>query len=1085
MPPVFKRNLVLIFLATFLSIGFLEALWHILDDAGVQAHWNVFALVGVPLFTTLAAYYGFRSYARLLTANDREVSQRRRIEQTLRQKEKQYQGMIANTYDGIALMDDQLRVVEWNQGMETITGMQRPDVVGRFIWDVQYEMMVPEKKSPQFYAMAKEQTAAMVNVKSDSEVVYQGEIEIQSLDGARKVIQLLVYSIQSEQGVVIFNIVHDITERRHMEERMRQMNSELRALFESSPVGILSLDGAFHIKTCNPEAGRIFGWDTRQVAGRPLMAGIPDLPDHVPAASRLEDLPWQTLSFESRAQRSSGEAFRLRAQVAPQAGPQGEITGFIIIVQDVTRQYAAEQALRDSEERYRVLVETSPEAILMLDTRGRILFANQQTAVLHGFASAEALNKYSARKLIAPQEIVRSRKLFMNALKTGSLRNLEIVLKRQDGSPFHAEMNATVLRSPEGKPLGTICMMRDISQRKQTEEELENYRRHLEEIVAERTNELKVVNAHLQEEVLEREQAERGLRQRALELETLVKVSSALRKVKSRRDMAGIIAQETLRVMDAVTAAVFLREEDSLELIGVAGLAVPYLGRQQAGAEDCPFWSVYRKGKPLHLHCVQIQAKYAQCELLQGVSCGLALPLSTAEADVGVLFVGFSQPNCPLSSAPQAPADLEVVKGLHYRILGAIAEMAGSALNRVSTMETLEKRVVERTRYLSTLYGVTSITSEPLNLQVILGKTLEQAMGVVQSSRGLILLLDEEGGLFIAAQRGLRLEELSAMKQQSFESDLWAAAEVLSEVKVITNLAGSLSSLRSLPLPPGGMVSAPIRADGRPHGALVLFSERVESHKAEDIGLLAAIADQIGVAVLNARLHQQAEHSAVMEERQRLARELHDSVTQSLYSVTLMAETGKRLMRGDNHSGTEAVLEQLGDTAQQSLREMRLLVYELRPKVLESEGLLGAIQQRLDTVEQRSGVQARMIVEGDYSALVTRLKALDVEQELYRIVQEALNNALKHARAANVAVILRADPAALDLEVKDDGCGFEMSQLAENRGVGMSSMQERIQRLGGRLEIQSSPGEGTRVQAWVPMPAPAAGGVEMPKWRTE
>jgi signal transduction histidine kinase len=196
-----------------------------------------------------------------------------------------------------------------------------------------------------------------------------------------------------------------------------------------------------------------------------------------------------------------------------------------------------------------------------------------------------------------------------------------------------------------------------------------------------------------------------------------------------------------------------------------------------------------------------------------------------------------------------------------------------------------------------------------------------------------------------------------------------------------------------------------------------------------------------------------------VKERERLARELHDSVTQSLYSVTLLSEAGRQLAEAGDLVRIGGYLERLGEISQQALREMRLLVYELRPLVLRREGLAGALQQRLDAVEKRAGVDARLLVEGEGEL------PSPVEEALYRIAQEALNNALKHASANNVTVYVRSRDGLVELEVVDDGVGFDLSAVEERGGLGLTSMRERAEKIGGKLDIISAPGKGTRVRA--------------------
>jgi signal transduction histidine kinase len=212
-------------------------------------------------------------------------------------------------------------------------------------------------------------------------------------------------------------------------------------------------------------------------------------------------------------------------------------------------------------------------------------------------------------------------------------------------------------------------------------------------------------------------------------------------------------------------------------------------------------------------------------------------------------------------------------------------------------------------------------------------------------------------------------------------------------------------------------------------------------------------------------LHKSEMEKAVTAERNRLARELHDSVTQSLYSLTLLAVAGQRMIQAEDLQQIAGNQARLGEIAQQALQEMRLLVYELRPLALESEGLIGALEQRLETVERRAGIQARVRVEGEVEL------APDLEEELYGVAQEALNNALKHARASQVVLSVRAAEGSVVLEVADDGQGFDPVEVRDTGGLGLISMQERADKIGGQLSVDSAPGEGTRVKMSVQRPA--------------
>ena len=222
------------------------------------------------------------------------------------------------------------------------------------------------------------------------------------------------------------------------------------------------------------------------------------------------------------------------------------------------------------------------------------------------------------------------------------------------------------------------------------------------------------------------------------------------------------------------------------------------------------------------------------------------------------------------------------------------------------------------------------------------------------------------------------------------------------------------------------------------------------------------------VAIENAHLYDQSRELAVLQERTRLARDLHDSVTQSLYSLVLLTEGWRRLLSAGSGSQTEDYLGRIGEIAQQALCEMRLLIHELRPPMLEEEGFVGAVRKRLDAVEKRVGIEARVVMDD-----LVELPA-SLEEGLYWITQEALNNALKHAGAKSEMVRICVEDEMVMLEIADDGQGFDLEAARDRGGMGLSSMEERVREMRGTLAIESAQGKGTTVKVQVPI-RPAEG----------
>jgi signal transduction histidine kinase len=225
----------------------------------------------------------------------------------------------------------------------------------------------------------------------------------------------------------------------------------------------------------------------------------------------------------------------------------------------------------------------------------------------------------------------------------------------------------------------------------------------------------------------------------------------------------------------------------------------------------------------------------------------------------------------------------------------------------------------------------------------------------------------------------------------------------------------------------------------------------------EDEALITLLAAHAAIAIANARLYEESRELSIVAERNRLALELHDAVSQKLFAVVLNAEAVGTLIGRDEEAAREQVVR-LQALARDALDELRALVFELRPPNLEKDGLCGTLRKHVEMLRR---LQQRDIAL-DLADEVRRDPARD--GEMLRIAQEALNNALKHADADHVAVKLCEQDRRLLLEVTDDGTGFDPAAARlRSRRLGLTSMEERAQRLGGRLDIRSAPGTGTTV----------------------
>lgn len=207
----------------------------------------------------------------------------------------------------------------------------------------------------------------------------------------------------------------------------------------------------------------------------------------------------------------------------------------------------------------------------------------------------------------------------------------------------------------------------------------------------------------------------------------------------------------------------------------------------------------------------------------------------------------------------------------------------------------------------------------------------------------------------------------------------------------------------------------------------------------------------------------QAEELATAKERNRLARELHDSVAQTLYGLTLQSEAASRKLAAGDIQAVEAYLQGFRTSARQTLQETRRLIFELRPPVLEQDGLIAALLARLEAVESRSGLRVQMDLPESVQLTPQQ------EDALYAIAMEALNNTLKHAQAQAVRLSLHKAPGEIRLVIADDGAGFEPQDPASHSGMGLRSLHERTAQIGGNVSLHSAPGEGTTLEVKVPV----------------
>ena len=429
-----------------------------------------------------------------------------------------------------------------------------------------------------------------------------------------------------------------------------------------------------------------------------------------------------------------------------------------------------------------------------------------------------------------------------------------------------------------------------------------------------------------------------------------------------------------------------------------------------------------------------------------------------------------------LQLAPRTPG--EALTPADRRLLDELARQAGLATHAIQltgalrhSHELLEQRVEERTRELSSLLEISHTVASTLQLKPLLCLVLDQLKTIIGYTSASIFSVEGEYLIFLDSRSPLPEKQGTQLRfpLQSLEH-IWQTLTahktiILQDIREKTLLAQDIrmtlgdvwkTSFHDV----HACLLVPLMLKEQVIGVLVLTSSEENAFTPHHATLALAIANQAAIAMENAHLYEQAQQLAAVNERQRLARELHDSVSQALYGIALGLHTAHIQLDRDPIE-LPGTLDYLLSLAEAALDEMHALIFELHPEALEREGLVGALFKQGAALQARHGitVQTDLCEEPDLS--------LTVKQELYRIAQEAMHNTVKHVRANKIELRLSQSSNEVILQVRDDGVGFD--PLGSFPGhLGLHTMQERVSSLGGGLQIESSPGQGTSILIRVP-----------------
>ena len=521
-------------------------------------------------------------------------------------------------------------------------------------------------------------------------------------------------------------------------------------------------------------------------------------------------------------------------------------------------------------------------------------------------------------------------------------------------------------------------------------------------------------------------------------LRAAAEVNAAVRDDLDRDAVLGMVARRVRALLDAAACVVMTLEDDDTLLVRAAdGRVVEATRGTRISSVDTLEGTVVRDQRSLR---VPDDDGYAAAILPGKAHSVLAVPVPGYGRPSGVIEVGDA-------SGRRFTAEDAGLVGLFAAHVAMVVEheRAGADLEQLADSSPTGAEPLPVTLDSLTSSVVATTGASACAVDLLHGDALRRASGHdVEQILDRDLLVDVHD----AARQAVSAKSAVVRRRGRDGALLEADAE-------------SPDGAGETPEAPGGALACvPLTSRGGAVGVLYAAWPPGPGPTELELAYLSAVAGEAATAVDSSHLVAAAQEKATQEERQRLARELHDSVSQALYGIALGARTARQTLRHAPEQADQS-LGYILSLAEAGLADMRALIFELRPQALAEEGLVVALHKQLAALRARHG----LVTEAELGS--EPAGTLVVKQTLYRVAQEALQNVARHARASRVALRLSASSTALELEISDDGAGFD--PRAEFPGhLGLRSMRERVSEIGGVLNLTSEPGKGTTVRVRVP-----------------
>lgn len=815
----------------------------------------------------------------------------------------------------------------------------------------------------------------------------------------------------------------------------------LELVFSQIPIGVAIFDTAFRLVRCNPAFAQMAERYTT-LTPEELQPGL-CLPEYTPGSRGFFDLSLsqvlqgETLRIEAFPIESGGMVSYWDAILAPII-QEGRVIGILDILTDATERAKALDKEQETQTALRLLVENARHFALYrieLDPRlhlgGKVVFVSPSIKEIMGIENPYDFEQWFEN--IHPEDLPRVKEANQHSIRSGE--------------PYDQIMRVFHPKKKEWVWLHTIS---------NPQRDKDGWVTHYDGMIIDLTNQVTLHEAERRQAVAE------GLRE-------------ILRLINSHHPLSEILgviarqAKEWLRADSTMIRQTFVEENrvrtvaqcDLPEDFDVIAETPFYQGLTDQALmngdvviiEDIP--SVYspRLARPESFEDPLLAAGLAAT--VKHYHSLLKTPLFIRGQIFGAITFHFSQPR------KFSDEDLLLARML--------SDQTALAIENARLFEVAERRH----RVAESLREILSILNTERPLSEVLHLIVSQAQQLLGAKAVAIHRLDEQKKLLIPeASVGLSPEYVSTIHLPLGQGALGIAVLKRAPVQVNDTTAvfagkplkssegenirldeALVTKLQQFADRYGAVLAVPMVIKSQIYGGLALYYSKPRNFLPEEVELAVSYADQASLAIENARLIQQVKETAVLEERSRLARDLHDAVTQTLFSTTLTAEVLPRIWEKNPQEGQKK-LEELRELTRGALAEMRTLLVELRPTAMQEAELNDLIRHLGNAFIARARIPLSLTIEGN------RPIPLDVKIAFYRVAQEALHNIAKHAEATQAWLSLTHTPTGLHLSIRDDGIGFDLQKLKPDH-FGLGIMRERALQVGAQFSVESQPGAGT------------------------